>query len=209
MVALVTFHRSNSTWRPYDRAMPDDFLAKVRARRESPTGQNVPLKRTKRGGVLTYVYPWRKWLLGDFFLIPLDGRVEKAVRVGLYQAAARYDFEIAIKPWSIDGEPGLRVTLVVIGLRQWKVKAIALGASSKAIQFSDGRFKARKRKWAATRREEPAEASAPRSSKPNPKSSPFWADHDEELPAPETSTVVPERHMTREEIIRRALGEDE
>lgn len=141
---------SNLLSRPYDDFMPGDMLAKVIERRHSPDGMCHELKEISRAGRRVYDYPWPKMELGDFFLAPIGTRSEGSMRTAFHQAAARFDFEIAIKKvhGRINGEDRgtcLRVTICIIGVDKWKRHAQENGVTG--IRFSDGKWKERRRRW--------------------------------------------------------------
>lgn len=223
---MAQWQRTNQLSRPYDVAIPAPLLAKIEARRFSPDGlmHNVPV--TKRGGKRAYKYPFRKMELGDFFIVPLDGRSEGSMRTAFYQAAARLDLEIAIKPWKLEGGvPGLRVTVVIIGVNGYKRKAEDFGVKSR---YSDGKWKARRRVWERDNRpsrpgrSRQKENDTPfRREPPDKHTNPFWADAEDHQPLAidvaianaNTSQLLsePTETLTREERLKRALaaaGED-
>lgn len=129
--------------RPYDDFIPGNILARVLERRRCPDGLEVPVTQTNRAGRLVNVYPWGKLELGDYFFVSLRGHSERAMRVGLHQAATRLDYEIAIAPAEYNGFPHLRVTLVIIGKLRYMRAADEAGV--KGIRFGNPDYKARNR----------------------------------------------------------------
>lgn len=131
--------------RVYDVAMAPALLAAVRARRDTPDGQERRVTWARRGGKQVASYPWAEMRLGDFFFVPLLGRIKSSLDVRLRQAAVRRDWELTIVDWEIgeDKTPGIRVTLSCTGVKALKKKA-QHHHGVKGIRYSDG-------KWSATR----------------------------------------------------------
>lgn len=215
---MVSWKHGNLEDRPYDLAIPPVLLEKVKARRFTPDGVPHTVKEIKRAGRRVYDYPFPKMELGDFFVVAVGNRSEHAMRNAFYQAAARQDFEIAIKPWKLEGgAKGLRVTVTVIGVTRYKRKLCqlldedALRPKGKQLfkgvprpKFSDGKWKGRKQKWERDVRKRSGRTPKP---KAEPKKAAFWADEPE---LPREEVVIPvERHVDPAEIRRRILaGED-
>jgi hypothetical protein len=169
--------------RPYDDFIPVPILRSIKQRRHSPDGIMHEVKMTTRAGRRVYNYPWKKMELGDFFIVAIGGRSARAMIVAFYQGAARHDLEIAVKDWTLpDGEKALRVTVVIIGVSTYKLKAAAKGVTG--IGFSDGRWRERKKRWEKNQRGRPAVSRipppAPIKSKPRDLDNPFWADEAED-----------------------------
>lgn len=190
--------------RPYDIVLPPNLLSKARENRFTPGGELKEVRNTKRGGITVAKYPWAAMEMGDFFITVIGDRSEKAMRVGFYQSAARHDYEIAIKPVrGPQGEDCLRVTLILVGVTNWKVKLERfLDQDAKSAKpkyqhvprprYSDGKWKGRRRGWEKERQ-------AKRGPRRNPNSGgdystrgewretvaekrkrdPFWADSEE------------------------------
>lgn len=109
--------------RNYDIAIPDEFRKAVQARRTDPDGEPRLVRYVARGRQTVKKYPWDEMLVGDFFVCRLDGtRYGVAVNM-MYQAARIRDVEVACRRWEVDGEPGIRVILVMQGLRAIKMNA--------------------------------------------------------------------------------------
>lgn len=109
--------------RNYDIAIPDEFRKAVQARRTDPDGEPRLVRYVARGRQTVKKYPWDEMLVGDFFVCRLDGtRYEVAVNM-MYQAARIRDVEVACRRWEVDGEPGIRVVLVMQDLRAVKIAA--------------------------------------------------------------------------------------
>lgn len=115
-------HRYSNT-RPYDIAMSPDLREQVRARRLDPDGEPRLVQKMKRGNQIVQKYPWDKLLLGDFFVARLNGCRYDTAANKMYQMARVRDIEIAVRRWEVDGEPGIRVTFVLGGIRELKLKA--------------------------------------------------------------------------------------
>lgn len=165
--------------RPYDDYIPMPVLRKIKERRRSPDGVLHEVKEITRAGRRVYDYPWKKMELGDFFIVPIGHRSERALRVAFAQGAARNDYEIAVTKWRMpDGGPGLRVCVVIINVSTYKHLALSKGATG--ISFSDGRWRARKKEWAKSKRAEGHRPATPPPAKTKAKqpdlSNPFWAD---------------------------------
>lgn len=210
----MTHRRTNLLTRPYDDHVPAPLLRGIVERRQSPTGVCHTVPEVRRAGRRCYAYPWSKMLLGDFFVVAIGDRSEQALRTAFAQAAARFDFELAVVKLKDDyDQPALRVTLTVIGVTQWKKAAEKAGVS---VAYSDGRWKARKRRWEEANRKRPDKPAPPAEGKRKDK--PFWKDNDPELPIPGSSTgpnlgpvvaVEPEVKLTREQMLKRALAGEE
>lgn len=194
----------NHLSRPYDDVIPVRLLAQIQERRRSPDGVQHQVQELRRGSDRVYHYPWPKMELGDFFIAPIGTRSPKAMRIACHQAAARYDFEIAIAEVEVGIQKALRVTVTILNLSQWKIKAEAAGI--KGIRHSDGKWLERRKKWYA-------ETTPPTKLKITAKNAhlldnPFHADHDPELPPPDTTmTPAPEVKLSREEVIQRVLAQ--
>lgn len=216
--------KGNVKSRSYDLAIPPAVLAKVVERRRTPDGLCHDVNEIKRAGRRVYDYPFAQMELGDFFIVYIGNRSEKALRIAFYQAAARNDYEIAVTPWKMPGgSPGLRVTVVIIGLTRYKreldrmldmdaalPKDERLFKGVKRPKYSDGKWAGRKRIWERDTRQRSGSRAALAPKEKKPKSNdPFWADNDPELPIDKAlAAVQPEQHLDRAEAIRRALGED-
>lgn len=160
------------------------MLTRIKQRRHSPDGLMHEVKTITRAGRRVYNYPWSKMELGDFFIVPIENRSRNALRVAFQHGAARHDLEIAVKEWTLpDGSPAYRVTVVIIQVSRYKLAAINKGVPG--IRISDGRWKARKRKWYRERSKDakPARRTPPPApKKPSTRNlyNPFWADEVEE-----------------------------
>lgn len=208
---MTTAYRHNLYNRPYDKFIPSDLLVFVRKRRHTPNGFEKKVTQTVRAGQRCNKYPWDKMQIGDFFYVDLTGKSERAVRVGLHQAASRLDLELAIRPWKLpNGNPGLRVIKVLEGVSVFKKAAISAGVN---VRIGPGKYTDRKRDWA--KHKYGLEHGVP--VRPDPKlkkskrrkpdlSNPFWAD-DEDVSLEPQPEIEPEVKLTREEAIRRALGQ--
>lgn len=113
----------HSPARPYDIAMSPKLREQVRARRLDPDGEPRPVQKMARGNQVVQKYPWDKLLLGDFFVAKLLGCRYDTAANKMYQMARVRDIEIAVRRWEVDGEPGIRVTFVLAGIRELKIKA--------------------------------------------------------------------------------------
>lgn len=170
--------------RPYDDFIPAPLLAKIKLRRHSPDGLVHEVKEITRAGRRVYDYPWKKMELGDFFIVPIGDRSEKALRVAFAHGAARHDLEIAVTKWRLpDDEWGFRVAVVIIGVSQYK--HLALNAGISGIRISDGRWTARRRRWETEnrtkrgRKDKQPEPLKTKAKQPD-LSNPFWADDEPE-----------------------------
>lgn len=171
--------------RPYDDFIPMPILRIIKQRRHSPDGLVHEVKTISRAGRRVYNYPWKKMELGDFFIVPVGDRSPRSMIVAFYQGAARHDLEIAVKEWTLpDGSPAFRVTVVIIQVSRYKLIAASKGISG--VNFSDGRWRERKKKWEKNQRGRPSQP-AVRTSAPAPKKpparnldNPFWADEAED-----------------------------
>ncbi len=189
--------------RPYDDFLPN--LSKVKERRRSPTGVRHEVPVVKRGRQECFSYPWAKMELGDYFVVPIGTRSVHALRVSFHHAAARFDYEIAVRSVDDNGEPSMRVTVTVIGVSAAKRAAIAVGIN---VKISDGRWKERKRQWERNNRTVEATRQKTRSSSV---SVPVFKEEDKPLPidrAISSLSIEPERHLTRAEILARVLEQD-
>lgn len=197
----VTWKRGNLLDRPYDVAIPGNLIAKIKERRHSPDGQPIAVREKGRGSERVFVYPWRKMQLGDFFVAPIGDRSEKSMRTAFYQAAARHDFEIAVKPYKLPGgAPGLRVTLVIIGVKQYRIKSDEF--TGKKTTISDGRWKQRHRTWEQerpTRARRPVKDDRPFKESPLPRKV--------KPSAEQVVFVEPTEHTSPEEVRRRLLAQ--
>lgn len=168
--------------RPYDDFIPAPMLERIKQRRFSPDGIQHRVKKTLRAGKLVNDYPWKRMELGDFFIVPIDGRSKKAMRVAFQQGAARHDLEISVKEWTLpDGSLAYRVTVVIIQVSRYKLAAVKAGISG--IGFSDGRWRGRKKKWAQQKYNKRAVRTPPPApKKPSTRNldNPFWADEVED-----------------------------
>jgi hypothetical protein len=170
--------------RPYDDFIPAPTLERIKQRRFSPDGLVHEVKTIVRAGRRVYNYPWKKMELGDFFIVPVEHRSKNALRVAFQQGAARHDLEIAVKEWTLpDGALAYRVTVVIIQVSRYKLEAANRGITG--IGFSDGRWRARKRKWYKEHSKDAKRVSripppAPAKSKPRDLDNPFWADEAED-----------------------------
>lgn len=160
------------------------MLERIKQRRNSPDGLVHEVKTITRAGRQVYDYPWKKMELGDFFIVPVGHRSKNALRVAFQHGAARHDLEISVKEWTMpDGSLAYRVTVVIIQVSRYKMEAVKRGISG--VGFSDGRWKARKRKWYNERSKDakPATrtpASAPKKPPSRNLDNPFWADEAED-----------------------------
>lgn len=130
--------------RPYDIAMSDEARVAVRARRAFPSGRCLFPRVTMRGDTEVLHYPWDEMALGDFFFVPLRGQKPGAMSIRLRQAAARRDWELTIVQWKEGSEHGLRVSLTLFDVSEYKAKA-QHHHGAKNIRYSDG-------KWSETRK---------------------------------------------------------
>lgn len=211
----MTWQRGPNPDRYYDEVMSADTLKAVRERRKSPTGLMHKVGLAVRNGEEVYVYPYRKMELGDFFIAPLLGRSEKAMRTSFKQAAARLDYEFVIHPIKDrQGRDALRVTLTVIGVAKYKVAWEH--RHGKKVAISEGKWRnSRKRREASAKADAqargswqpvPSQQQTPRYLDPKD-----WKDDAEPLPVDKAiaDALKPERHVDPAEIRRRILAGEE
>lgn len=187
--------------RPYDDFIPGNLLSRVLARRENPDGIRHQIGTTRRAGRTVNKYPWDKMEVGDFFEVPIGNKSEKAMRVALAHAAARIDAEISVRLVKDSKDQHcFRVTVVIRDVSIY-VK-LAKEADVPVNRSSDGKWLARKRAWNKRPR---TSAPPPPKAEPKPEQEPAPA---RELEIPEQKgPVAPEAKLTREEILRRAMGQ--
>lgn len=105
--------------RPYDKFIPSTLLSIVRRRRDSPNGYPHSVGKKKHGNTEVYDFPWDRMELGDFFVVKTEGR-KKVLLTSFRQVAKRRDWELVVRDWKVDGEPGLRVTLTLMDVSIYK-----------------------------------------------------------------------------------------
>lgn len=108
--------------RPYDKFIPSAVLPIVRRRRDNPTGllKRVKTKRNKNGDTVL-LCPWDDMELGDFFLVKAENKTRRHnLMTGFRHVAKRRDWELVVRDWEVDGEPGLRVTLTLKDVSVYK-----------------------------------------------------------------------------------------
>lgn len=105
--------------RPYDKFLPSAALPLVRRRRDNPTGFIRDVGKKKHGNTEVYDFPWDRMELGDFFVVKTEGR-KKVLLTSFRQVAKRRDWELVVRDWKVDGEPGLRVTLTLMDVSIYK-----------------------------------------------------------------------------------------
>jgi len=181
----------------YDIVMSPEFLAAVRERRNHPDGQMHDVKYVLRGNVRVLSYPWHKMELGGFFLAPIGERSEKAMRVTFAHTAARLDIEVSVSKYTDELlGPVLRVTLVLFGLRALKIKA-EQHHNVEGLKYSDGRWLSTRKARAKTK---PKRVVPVNANKPKPADDVSFAARAKIEPEPDI-------FYTREEMIKRAMGE--
>lgn len=113
--------------KPWDCAIPEATLALVKDRRLAPDGNEWQVGTVLRDGVEVLSYPWKDMKVGDYFIAPIRGS-KGAMLTTFRQTAARYNWEISISNWEVDGHPYLRVTKVLEGIAGIKKMARERGA---------------------------------------------------------------------------------
>lgn len=192
--------------RPYDDFIPASLLPRVLARRENPDGERHQIGTTRRAGRTVNKYPWDKMQVGDFFEVPIGDKSEKAMRIAIAHAAARIDAEIAVRlVKDSKGQHCFRVTVVIRDVSIYV--NLAKKAGREVNRSSDGKWLARKRAWNKRPR-----TSAPPPPKAEPKPErPTAFELGMQVPGDDETKALfaPEVKLTREEILRRAMGQSQ
>lgn len=134
----------NNTHREYDVAFTEIELSRVRKLREHPMGElhKVRVHPVTRQNI----YPWKKMVEGDFFLVPITKDNVKAKRVQMLQAARRYDYEISmVQTLDLEKNPALRVTFTYFGIK--RIRMLAKVHHNKSGAISDGKWQKRRQRY--------------------------------------------------------------
>ena len=212
--------RSNNAHRPYDRFMGSRALKKAHKLRINPDGACHSVKwKTISTGIIP-IYPWKKMLLGDYFLVPIRDKSTSSMKVAMLQAAARYDYELSVvRAFDSKKVPCLRVTLSAIGVRIARWRAFQEGYLAKPPSPGTDKVRAaaaQRRRYAITGDEaRKARRQKAKSIIGDPRYDPFYLDSQSEQANPakpepvhniEGNPVHTDSTMTREEKLRLILS---